>query len=263
MGTIDISYQNLAVGLLLLIIPFFYLWKFKTGLLKAAVTGSARMLIQMTLIGIYLKYLFLWDNPWVNALWTFIMIGVAGQTALSRTGLKRKVLLLPVVMGFFASVVMVGLFFIGVVLQPDKIMSAQYIIPIFGILMGNMLSSNVIAINTFYSGLRREQQLYYYLLGNGATRQEAVAPFIRQAIIKSFSPLIANIAIMGLVSFPGTMIGQILGGSNPNVAVKYQIMIMVITFTASMLSLMITLSLATRRSFDAYGRLCPVLKNDK
>ena len=88
------------------------------------------------------------------------------------------------------------------------------------------------SLNTYYSGLKREQQLYRYLLGNGATRTEAQAPFIRQAIIKAFSPLIANISVMGLVAFPGTMIGQILGGSSPNVAIKYQMMIMVITFTA-------------------------------
>ena len=124
-------------------------------------------------------------------------------------------------------------------------------------------NSNVIALNTYYSGLKREQQLYRYLLGNGATKAEAQAPFIRQAIIKSFSPLIANISVMGLVAFPGTMIGQILGGSSPNVAIKYQMMIMVITFTASMLSLMITISLASRKSFDAYGKLLPVMVEKK
>ena len=251
MGTIDISYYNLFIGLLLLAIPFFYLWKFKTGLLKPAVIGTLRMIIQLFFIGIYLKYLFLWNNPWINFLWVIIMIFVAGQTALVRTQLKRSILLIPISIGFLCSVVVVGLYFIGVVLQLDNIFSAQYFIPIFGILMGNMLSSNVIALNTYYSGLKREQQLYRYLLGNGATRQEAQAPFIKQAIIKSFSPLIANIAVMGLVALPGTMIGQILGGSSPNVAIKYQMMIMVITFTASMLSLMITISLASRRSFDA------------
>ena len=250
MGTIDISYYNLFIGLLLLAIPFFYLWKFKTGLLKPAVIGTLRMIIQLFFIGIYLKYLFLWNNPWINFLWVIIMIFVAGQTALVRTQLKRSILLIPISIGFLCSVVVVGLYFIGVVLQLDNIFSAQYFIPIFGILMGNMLSSNVIALNTYYSGLKREQQLYRYLLGNGATRQEAQAPFIKQAIIKSFSPLIANIAVMGLVALPGTMIGQILGGSSPNVAIKYQMMIMVITFTASMLSLMITISLASRRSFE-------------
>lgn len=85
--------------------------------------------------------------------------------------------------------------------ESGNVFSARYFIPIFGILMGNMLSSNVIALNTYYSGLKREQQLYRYLLGNGATKAEAQAPFIRQAIIKSFSPLIANISVMGLVAF--------------------------------------------------------------
>ena len=261
MGTIDISYYNLFIGLLLLAIPFFYLWKFRTGLLKPAVTGTLRMIVQLFFIGIYLKYLFLWNNPWINFLWVIIMIFVAGQTALVRTQLKRSILLIPISVGFFCSVVVVGLYFIGIVLQLDNIFSAQYFIPVFGILMGNMLSSNVIALNTYYSGLKREQQLYRYLLGNGATRQEAQAPFIKQAIIKSFSPLIANIAVMGLVALP--MIGQILGGSSPNVAIKYQMMIMVITFTASMLSLMITISLASRRSFDAYGKLLEVTKETK
>ena len=56
MGTIDISYLSLLTGLLLLIIPVFYLWKFKTGLLKATLIGTARMIVQLFLIGMYLKF---------------------------------------------------------------------------------------------------------------------------------------------------------------------------------------------------------------
>lgn len=263
MGTIDISYTSLAIGLLLLLIPLFYLWKFRTGLLWVTVIGTARMIVQLLFIGIYLRYLFLWNNPWINFLWVIIMILVAAQTAVARTQLKRKVLFIPISIGFLCSVVCIGMYFIAIVLQLENVFSARYFIPIFGILMGNMLSSNVVALNAYYSGLMREQQLYRYLLGNGATRAEAQAPFIRQAIIKSFSPLIANIAVMGLVALPGTMIGQILGGSSPNVAIKYQMMIMVITFAASMLSLMITISLASRKSFDANGKLLHVMVEKK
>jgi ABC-type iron transport system FetAB permease component len=93
-----------------------------------------------------------------------------------------------------------------------------------------------------------------------ATHLEAVTPFISKAIEKSFMPCIANMAVMGIVSLPGTMIGQILGGSNPDVAVKYQIMIIVITFCASMLSLVITLWLARKLSFDDYGRLRDIMR---
>ena len=185
MGTIDISYLSLGIGLLLLLIPLFYIWKFKTGLLRATVIGTARMIVQLFFIGIYLNYLFLWDNPWINFLWVIVMIFVASQTALARTQLKRKILLLPISAGFLCSVVCVGLYFIGIVLRVENVFSARYFIPIFGILMGNMLSSNVIALNTYYSGLKREQQLYRYLLGNGATRAEAQAPFIRLSLVGS------------------------------------------------------------------------------
>ena len=171
--------------------------------------------VQLFFIGIYLKYLFLWNNPWINFLWVIVMILVASQTALARTQLKRKILLIPISVGFLCSVVCVGMYFIGIVLRLENVFSAQYFIPIFGILMGNMLSSNVIALNTYYSGLKREQQLYRLSAWQRATRTEAQAPFIRQAIIKAFSPLIANISVMGLVAFPGTVIGQILGGSSP------------------------------------------------
>ena len=263
MTTIDISYFSLLIGLLLLLIPIYFFAKFKTDLTKATIVGTLRMIVQLFLIGMYLKYLFLWNNPFINLLWVCIMIFVASETALSRTQLKRKILMLPVAIGFLASAILVGCYFLGIVLQLDNIFSTQYMIPIFGILMGNMLSSNVIALNTFYTDLMREQQLYYYLLGNGATRQEAIAPFIRKAIIKAFSPAIANMAVMGLVALPGTMIGQILGGSSPNVAIKYQMMIIVITVTASILSLMITLWLASSKSFDAYGRINNVFQEKK
>ena len=225
MQVVDLSIGSLCIGLLLLLVPLFYIWKFKTGLLGATLVGTARMIVQLSLIGVYLKYLFLWDNPWINILWGLVMVMVASQTALARTGIRRRVLLMPVSVGFLCSVVCVGAYFICIVLRPDNMFSVRYFIPIFGILMGNMLTSNVIALNTYYSGLKREEQLYRYLLGNGATRAEAQAPFIRQAIVKSFSPLIANISVMGLVAFPGTMSGQLLGGSSPHVAIKYQMMI--------------------------------------
>ena len=137
MGTIDISYLSLGIGLLLLLIPLFYIWKFKTGLLRATVIGTARMIVQLFFIGIYLNYLFLWDNPWINFLWVIVMIFVASQTALARTQLKRKILLLPISAGFLCSVVCVGLYFIGIVLRVENVFSARYFIPIFGILMGN------------------------------------------------------------------------------------------------------------------------------
>ena len=260
MSTIDISIEGLLWGLLLMAIPFYFLWKYKTGILSAAVTGLVRMVVQLFLVGLYLKYLFLWDNPLLNILWVVIMVFVATETALTRTKFKRSVMMCPILVCFATSSLLVGFYFLGIVLELDNVFSVQYFIPIMGILMGNMLGANVIALNTFYSHLRREKTYYYYMLGNGATLSEALSPFIKQALVRTFTPVIANMAVMGLVALPGTMIGQILGGSAPDVAIRYQMMIIVITISSSMMSIAVTLNIIKRIAFDAEGRMLNVSK---
>lgn len=258
MGTIDISYFNLLIGLLLLLIPLFIFHRVGARLISSTVTGALRMVVQLFLIGLYLRYLFEWNSPLINILWVLVMTLVASFTASKRTRLRSSVIVLPLCVGFLFTALLVGMYFLVPVLQMEHPFDARYFIPIMGILMGNMLGVNVMALNTYYDGLQREQQLYYYLLGNGATHSEAIRPFKRRAIEKAFAPTIANMAVMGIVALPGTMIGQILGGSLPGIAIKYQIMIVVITFVASILSLSVTLWLADRRSFDCYGRLTDV-----
>lgn len=253
--THDISYISMVLGLLLLAVPVYFFRRFGVRQTGATLMATTRMVVQLFLIGLYLKYLFLWNSPLINILWVMVMVVVAAFTAAKRTRLKLKTILIPLSVAFMGAALLVGLYFLTAVLRLPSPFDARYFIPIMGILMGNMLGVNVLALNTYYDGIARERQLYYYLLGNGATHIEAVTPFIRKAIEKSFAPCIANMAVMGIVSLPGTMIGQILGGSAPGIAIKYQMMIVVITFVASMLSLMCTLYLADKRSFDGYGRI--------
>lgn len=262
METTDISILNLLLGLLLMALPIYFFRKYKTGMVKSTLIAVARMLVQLMLVGLYLKYLFLWDNAWLNVAWVVVMVIVATETSLTRTKLKRRVMMLPLLVGFVVASLLVGLYFLGIVLRLDNLFDAQYFIPILGILMGNMLGVNVIGLNTFYYNLMREKVCYYYLLGNGATTDEATAPFVGQALSRAFSPAIANMAVMGLVALPGTMIGQILGGSTPDVAIKYQMMIIVITIAASIISLMVTITLAKRVTFDAMGRIISPFKGE-
>lgn len=255
MATIDISIIGLCLGLLLMAVPIYFFHLFRVGLIRSTVVATVRMVVQLFLIGLYLKYLFIWNNAFINLLWVVVMVMVASTTAVHRTRIKARVLLVPVSLSFLLTALVVAFYVFLLILQLDNPFDARYFIPIVGILLGNMLGVNVLGLTTYYDGIRREHQLYYYLLGNGATRLEAVTPFIRKAMEKTFVPCIANMAVMGIVALPGTMIGQILGGSRPDVAIKYQMVIVIITFAASMISLMLTLWLARRHTFDVYGRL--------
>ncbi len=250
---IDISTFNLFLALLLLFIPAYSLYYFRTGLVRDTFVAAGRMVLQLFFIGFYLEYLFEWNNVWINILWVIIMVGVASYTVLKRTRLSQKRLFLSVSVAFFFSIVILDLYFLGVVVRLEHLFDARYFVPISGMLLGNMLSTNVMALNTFYSGVEREKQLFQYLLGNGATLSEALAPFMREALIKSFNPALASMSVMGLIALPGTMTGQILGGSSPNVAIKYQITIMVTTFASTLISVLLTLWISRKQSFDEFG----------
>lgn len=252
-ATIDIGWLHMFWGILLLVIPTWFLYYFRTGLVRSTLVAALRMIIQLFFIGFYLEYLFKWNNTFINLLWVVLMTGIAAYTVLQRTSLPSRKLFLPVIMAFLCAISVIDLYFLGVVICLDPLFDARYFIPISGMILGNMLSSNVIALNAFYGSIRRERQLYLYLLGNGASRGEATAPFMREALIKSFNPTVASMAVMGLIALPGTMTGQILGGSSPNVAIKYQILIMITIFSSSLISVLLTLWASKRRAFDDFG----------
>lgn len=251
--TIDIDFAHLLLGFLLLLIPVFFLHYFRTGMVRDTLIAAGRMTVQLFFIGFYLEYLFRWNNLWINSCWVLVMVCVAAYTVLKRTKLPLKRLFGAVSVAFFCSIAIIDLYFLGLVIDLGDMFEARYFVPISGMILGNMLSANVIALNSFYGSLDRERQLYLYLLGNGASRREAIAPFIREALIKSFNPTVASMAVMGLIALPGTMTGQILGGSSPNVAIKYQIMIMITIFASSLISVLLTLWVSLGRSFDKYG----------
>ncbi len=249
----DITYTRLLIGYLLLLIPVYYLQYYKTGLVKDTLLAAARMTVQLFLIGFYLEFLFKLNNAWVNLLWVIIMILTAGYTVVKRSKLRIGVMWMPVSIAILISVFICAGFFLAVILELPSAFEARYFIPICGMVLGNILNTNVISLNTFYSGIEREKTLYLFSLANGAHPAEAQRYFMREALIKSLNPAIATMAVMGLISLPGIMTGQILGGSSPSVAIKYQIMIMVVIFSSSLISVLVTLRLSTKRAFDKFG----------
>ncbi len=247
MSAIDISYTQLAIGALLLLIPTSILLYFRVPVVKRMYIAVTRMVIQLTLVGIYLDYLFEWNCWWINITWLIVMASVASLDMLRTVKLPRGEFFQPIITATLISVSFVVSYFVICVLRIDNLFESQYFIPIGGILMGNLLMSNVIAINTLTSSLKSQISIYNYMVCNGATRYEAAAPFIRTAMQRAVEPTIASTAIIGLVSLPGTLVGQILGGSAPDTAIRYQMMTMVIVLSCNTISLSMTLRWVLQR----------------
>ena len=260
--TLDINYLNLILGYLLLLIPVVVFYHFKTGLVKDSLIAVGRMTVQLLLVGLYLEVLFEYNKAWINTLWWILMVIIAAFTITRRASLKRNLFVIPLLISLSLSLLLIDVYFLGVIIRLDYVFESRYFIPISGILLGNCLKTNVLGLNTFYQKLHSEINMYRFYLANGASRHEALIPFMREALRTAFNPLIASITVIGLISLPGMMTGQILGGSSPNVAIKYQIMLMLTIFVSTVISVVLTILLANRFVFDEYGNLKPeVLRN--
>jgi putative ABC transport system permease protein len=92
-------------------------------------------------------------------------------------------------------------------------------------------------------------------LALGATAKQAAASCIRAAMKAAMIPTINSMMVVGIVSLPGMMTGQILSGTSPFIAVKYQIIIMYLIAFSVAVSAYILTKLRFRRYFTADHQL--------
>lgn len=260
--TTDIGLWNLLLAFVGMAIPLFVFYYFKLKVIKDMLVGMIRMVVQLFLVAVYLEWIFKLNSAWINSLWVLIMIFVGAGTVLQRVKLNWKTFLLPFALASFFSMLIIDSFFIGIVLQPDYFFDARYFIPITGMVLGNSLNHNIVGLTAYFGGLQQKKELYYFLLTNSGSKRQALLPFVSDALLKGLNPLIATMSVMGLISLPGMMTGQILGGASPAIAIKYQIMIMLAIFVGCTLTLILSILFSGKQLFDEYGNLKPeIIRN--
>ena len=253
--SVDLSITSMLWMYALMLVPlaiFFYL---QLGIIRDTLFSLLRMTIQLILVGLYLKYVFQLNSAFVSLLWVVIMLLVANLSILSKAGLKRRLFFWRALVGVAGSTLLVSGWFILVAIRPDPIYDARYLVPITGMILGNCLRSNVLSLERFYSGIRRNENEFITYLMLGATLREAVRPYLRDSIKAAVNPSVATMATMGVVSLPGMMTGQILGGAMPMEAIKYQIGIMICIFTSMVVASLVNILLTLPVAFDDHQRL--------
>ncbi len=255
MQTIDISYPLMLTMFGLLLLPIAICYYLKIPVVKTTIIAVSRMTVQLVLVALYLEFLFRVNSIWLNFAWVLVMLLVANSSIINSSGLRVRVFFLPLFAGVAIGTLVVVFFMVFITVQPQPFYDARYIIPITGMVLGNCLRANVISLERFYSSIRKNEKEFLSYLLMGATLKEAVAPYMREAAKAAFAPTIATMTTLGLVSLPGMMTGQILGGSLPVVAIKYQIAIMLAIFSATVLTAVINIRLSMGVSFSEYHTL--------
>ena len=255
MHAIDISWADLAIVYVLLILPVAILAYYRVGLLRRLGIGVLRMSVQLALVGLYLQYLFRLNNFWLNSAWIAVMLVVANLSILNGAGLSIRRLFPATLAATALSTVLVVAVLVGLAVRPHPLYDARYLIPLAGMLLGNCLRANIISLERFFSSLRENEQEVITYLTLGASLREACLPHLRRAFRTAMAPQISTVATMGIVSLPGMMTGQILGGGSPLLAVRYQMAIVVAILAAAVIGAFLNLQAGIFLSFDRYHRL--------
>lgn len=221
-----ISFFQLGLAAVLLAVAIGLTLALRLGLARGIIVAATRMVVQLLLVGLVLGWVFSTDDPLIILALAVLMAGLAGVAAVRRTvrrfaGIYWNALVS--VLG--ASFLVTGFALLGV-LRIEPWFDPQYLIPLHGMLLGNALTGISLSLDRFMEACAKERDQIETRLALGATRWEAAKPAVRDALRTGLIPIINSMTIMGIVSLPGMMTGQILAGADPTDAVRYQILIM-------------------------------------
>jgi putative ABC transport system permease protein len=257
MSVLALSPFDLAIAATLVLALAALSLRLQLGVERQLLFSAARSTLQLLLIGVVLKVLF--ENAqllWV-ALMAGVMIMLAGREVMVRQ--KRRLVggwgfgvgTLSIFVSSFAITVLALLVVIG----SNPWYAPQYAIPLLGMILGNTMNGIALGLDRLTQDAAQKRQIIETRLALGQNWKQAISDCRREAIRVGMIPIINAMSAAGVISLPGMMTGQILAGTPPVEAVKYQILVMFLIAGGTGFGTVVAVSLAARRLFDERQRL--------
>jgi putative ABC transport system permease protein len=248
-GVIDLSYGQIAIASLLVILNAAISMAMHLGIARRLLLGAARMVVQLLLVGFILRWVFASRKLYFVLPVMLTMSLIAGFAAVQRSGRRYPgVWLNSIVSIFFSSWAMIAIA-LFLILRVRPWYTPQYAIPFMGMILGNSISGVSLALDRLGEELTTHRNQVETLLALGATRWEAARLPLRSAVSTGMIPTINVMVVAGIVTLPGTMTGQLIAGTDPVTAVKYQIVIMFLLVSGTALATVGTVLLSFNRLF--------------
>lgn len=248
---LDISLTSLMIiyflaGFVLFIYNFLRLNLFRDFLI-----AIARMTLQLSVAGFVLIYVFKLNSFWLILIVFILMAGFASHTIYKKSGIGVPDFLPKIFITVFLNGFLITSFFLYIIVRPEPWYDARYFIPIAGMALGNSMNACALALDRFFDYIKSNPKNVETVLALGGTKFESVKVFFANSIRSACLPIITNMSGVGLVFLPGMMTGQILSGTDPAVAVRYQIAIMIIITSSVTFASLFALFFAYKSVFDS------------
>ena len=249
-GALPLSFTDLAIAACLVLVAGAVSLSLGARLEGKLAVASTRTVVQLLLVGYILAWVFRIDSLLVLGGVVLVMVGAAARAAVARAGRSfpgvhlRSFITLVLTSCTTASLVT------ALIVGVDPWWQPRYIIPLLGMVLGNGLTGISLCLDHMLETLSDRRDRVESDLALGATRWEAVREPLAEAVRRGMIPILNSMAVVGIVSLPGMMTGQILEGADPVAAVKYQIVVMFMLAAATAAGCMLIALFVYRRLFN-------------
>ena len=239
----------MATGLIVMTVIVSYQQRMR---LELEILHSAlRAVVQLVVVGYLLNFIFGADHPlFTSGVLLVMLISAAINGGKRGQGIKHASWIAGVSIG-------IGAVFTLTVLLSAKVLSftPYQMIPVGGMVMSGSMVAVGLCFRQIITSFKRREQEIQIKLALGATPMQSCKAILREALIFSLEPTIDSAKTLGIVALPGMMTGLILAGMSPMEAIKYQIIVIFMTFSTVSIAIAIAGYLSCRQFFNMKEQL--------
>ncbi len=218
---------------------------------RSIIWASIRTIVQLLLVGLVLRQVFQVRNVYLVLALMGVMTLLAGFDAVRRTEHRYPGIWLNTFLSVWASSWVITLFALVAIVRVDPWYLPQYAIPLLGMVLGNSLTGVSLGLERLGDEMSRGRDKIEMILALGGSSWEAAHRPIANAVRTGMIPTLNAMAVVGIVSLPGMMTGQLLAGVEPVEAVKYQVVIMFLIAAGTGIGIVLAALLTYRSMFSS------------
>ena len=252
MGSFNaLSNESLLMATVLIAMAVVVSYQQKMRLELEILHSALRAVVQLVVVGYVLHFIFGADHPlFTGGVLLVMLISAAINGGKRGAGIKHASWIAGVSIGIGAVLTL------AVLLSANVLSFTPYqMIPVGGMVMSGAMVAVGLCFRQITTSFKSRQQEIQIKLALGATPMQACKAILRAALIFSLQPTIDSAKTLGIVSLPGMMTGLILAGMSPMEAIKYQIIVIFMSFSTISIAIAIAGYLSCRQFFNTKEQL--------
>ena len=252
MGSFNaLSNESLLMATVLIAMAVIVSYQQKMRLEVEILHSALRAVVQLVVVGYVLHFIFGADHPlFTGGILLVMLISAAINGGKRGSGIKHASWIAGISIGIGAVLTL------AVLLGANVLSFTPYqMIPVGGMVMSGAMVAVGLCFRQITTSFKSRQQEIQIKLALGATPMQACKAILRAALVVSLQPTIDSAKTLGIVSLPGMMTGLILAGMSPMEAIKYQIIVIFMSFSTISIAIAIAGYLSCRQFFNPKEQL--------